>query len=247
MNIFVFSSCQTQQRSGVPKFGNWENEDNVPYTVYFDKARKNRGGKMINPNDPEENADMFPDVDPSPPAPKPKTPERRVSGEEGDLRHFTNSPAQGENTGQRPSNESNYGGRGQRAARPARQSGGSEQSFDRSPLHPHYQAKVAGRGSGSPAWEGRSHDNTHGTPGRSRLKPTTRGDESPDKGAAVPRFGEWDENDPQAAENFTHIFNKVREERNTGPGNVTGTPKHPSYGARNQHASEPKKCCCPWW
>ncbi|MBO1362121.1 hypothetical protein J2D73_20300, partial [Acetobacter sacchari] len=90
-----------------------------------------------------------------------------------------------------------------------RPSAGSDQSFERSPLHPHYQAKVTGRSSGSPAWEGKNHDSSHGTPGRSRLKPTSRGDESPDKGAAVPRFDEWDENDPQSAENFTHIFNKV--------------------------------------
>ncbi|KAL8482083.1 hypothetical protein ACS0TY_028288 [Phlomoides rotata] len=50
-------------RSNVPKFGTWENAEgnDVPYTVYFDKARKNRGGggKMINPNDPQENPEMF--------------------------------------------------------------------------------------------------------------------------------------------------------------------------------------------
>ncbi|KAK4409193.1 RPM1-interacting protein 4 [Sesamum angolense] len=241
-------------RSNVPKFGNWENEDNVPYTVFFDKARKNRGGKMINPNDPQENPDMFPSSDP-PPLPsrtrpeepigrgavRPTTPEHRVSREDGDFRQFSDSPARNENMGNRTTNESNYGGRGQRPARPARPSAGSDQSFDRSPLHPHYQAKVTGRGSGSPAWEGKSHDSSHGTAAKSRLRPA-RGDESPDKGAAVPRFGEWNENDPQSAENFTHIFNKVREERNTGTGagNMTGTPKHPSYGTRSQPSNEPK-------
>ncbi|KAL0389868.1 UNVERIFIED_CONTAM: RPM1-interacting protein 4 [Sesamum calycinum] len=203
-------------RSNVPKFGNWENEDNVPYTVFFDKARKNRGGKMINPNDPQENPDMFPSSDPPPLPParpsrtrpeepigrgavRPTTPEHRVSREDGDFRQFSNSPARNENMGE------SYG-----------------------------------RGSGSPAWEGKSHDSSHGTAAKSRLRPA-RGDESPDKGAAVPRFGEWNENDPQSAENFTHIFNKVREERNTGTGagNMTGTPKHPSYGARSQ-SNEPK-------
>lgn len=190
----------SHQRSNVPKFGNWESEGDVPYTVFFDKARKTRGGKMINPNDPQENPDMFPDVEPSPLAPAPApttatsrsrpeepigrgavrpTPEHRVSREDGDFRQQGNSPARGENTGQRVANESNYGGRGQRPARPTRPSAGSEQSSERSPLHPHYQAKVAGgRGSGSPAWEGKSHDSSHGTPGRSRLKPTSRGDES---------------------------------------------------------------------
>ena len=41
----------------MPKFGNWESEENVPYTAYFEKARKGRGGKIINPNDPQENLD----------------------------------------------------------------------------------------------------------------------------------------------------------------------------------------------
>lgn len=248
-------------RANVPKFGNWENDDNVPYTVYFEKARKNKGGKMINPNDPQENPDMFPDADPPPPAAAPPSqprarpdepngrgavggrPERRVSTEDGEFQQLNNS---GENHGQKAANESSYGGRGQRAGRPTRPSAGSEQSFERSPLHPHYQAKVMGRGNGSPAWEGKSHDSSHGTPGRSKLRPTSRGDESPEKGAAVPRFGEWDENDPQSAENFTHIFNKVREERNTGPGNASGTPRHPSYGTPGRQR-EPKKGCCGWW
>ncbi|KAI3450844.1 hypothetical protein Pfo_007509 [Paulownia fortunei] len=221
-------------RANVPRFGNWENEDNVPYTVYFDKARKNKAKPRTRPEEPIGRGAVRP------------TPEHRVSREDSDFSQFSNSPARSENMGQRTTNESNYGGRGQRPARSARPSAGSEQSFERSPLHPHYQAKVMGRGSGSPAWEGKNHDNSHGTAGRSRLRPA-RGDESPDRGAAVPRFGEWNENDPQAAENFTHIFNQVRQERNTGTGNVSGTPKHPSYGTRSQPANEPKKCCFPWW
>ncbi|GFQ02703.1 rpm1-interacting protein 4 [Phtheirospermum japonicum] len=170
-------------RSNVPKFGNWENDDNVPYTVYFDKARKTRG-KMINPNDPQENPDMFPNNEPSslarassdPPPPKSVTKsnepiatghENRKSREDGEFRQqFSNSPARVENAGQKVANDPSHGGRAQRPARPARRSEGSEQSIERSPLHPHYQAKVTGRGSGSPAWEGKSHDSSHGTPGR---------------------------------------------------------------------------------
>eukprot|EP00268_Persea_americana_P038479 TRINITY_DN3805_c1_g1_i1.p1 TRINITY_DN3805_c1_g1~~TRINITY_DN3805_c1_g1_i1.p1 ORF type:complete len:279 (+),score=59.14 TRINITY_DN3805_c1_g1_i1:319-1155(+) len=44
--------------SHVPKFGNWERE-NVPYTTYFENARRDRGAKIINPNDPEQNPDAF--------------------------------------------------------------------------------------------------------------------------------------------------------------------------------------------
>lgn len=48
-----------QQRSHVPKFGNWEG-DNVPYTAYFENARKEKiGGVRINPNDPEQNPEAF--------------------------------------------------------------------------------------------------------------------------------------------------------------------------------------------
>ena len=81
----------------MPKFGNWENEDNVPYTVYFEKARKNKGGKMINPNHPVENPATFDDA---PPRDEPdgrgaagSRPERRVSKEEdADSRNSSENP-----------------------------------------------------------------------------------------------------------------------------------------------------------
>ncbi|KAL0460467.1 UNVERIFIED_CONTAM: RPM1-interacting protein 4 [Sesamum latifolium] len=247
------------QHGNVPKFGNWENDDNVPYTLYFDKARKKRSGKIANPSDPQENTDMLPDNNPSPVAPAgpaqsstrleqpvgkeavTPTSEHRVSKDDGDFRQVS-SPSQGENTGQRTASS---GGRVHRPAPAARPSAGSEQGFERSPLHPHYQAKVVGRVSGSPAREGKNNDSSHGTPGRSRLRPTPRGDESPDEGPTIPRFGEWDENDPQSAENFSHIFDKVREERNSGAGNISGTPKHPSILTQRQRANQPKKMLLP--
>lgn len=49
-----------QQRSHVPKFGNWDGDQNVPYTAYFENARKEKvGGVRMNPNDPEENPEAF--------------------------------------------------------------------------------------------------------------------------------------------------------------------------------------------
>ncbi|XP_074268491.1 RPM1-interacting protein 4-like [Silene latifolia] len=45
--------------SKVPKFGAWEG-GNENFTVYFDTARKTKhNGMKINPNDPEENPDLF--------------------------------------------------------------------------------------------------------------------------------------------------------------------------------------------
>ena len=62
----------------------------------------------------------------------------------------------------------------------------------------------------------------------------------PDKGAAVPRFGEWDENDPASADNYTHIFNKVREEKISGtPNNITADP---SYATRRKQNDRDKVC-----
>ncbi|KEH22625.1 putative RIN4, pathogenic type III effector avirulence factor Avr cleavage [Medicago truncatula] len=244
----------TTQRSHVPKFGNWEGEDDVPYTVYFDKARKSRpGSKMINPNDPEENPDLVlqnsSSDDVIPPKPRVSSENQSEKGtvrlthndlqknkEEGDVKHSVNSPA-------RP------GGHGVGSAdsrrRPSRQStASSEYSVERSPLH--RQAKTPGRD--SPSWEGKStYDSSHGTPGRSRLRPVNRDDEIPDKSAAVPKFGEWDESDPASADGYTHIFNKVREEKHVAAGNTPGTPNGRSYVIRNQPANDKAQGCCFFW
>lgn len=40
----------------------------------------------------------------------------------------------------------------------------------------------------------------------------------PDDGTAVPVFGDWDDSDPASAEGYSHIFNKVREEKHGGGG-----------------------------
>ncbi|KAE8681809.1 transaldolase-like [Hibiscus syriacus] len=233
---------QQQQRSHVPKFGNWEGEENVPYTIYFDKARQGRsGGKIVNPNDPQENLDLHqdfvaparsnpasrtnPEVDESVgQGPARRGHERQRSGEEGYPKQYADSPTRHDNVNRRASGDttpSRYGrgvSSGEVTKRPARSSIGSENSLEKSPLH--HQARVTGRGSmPSPAWEGKtSYDSSHGTPGRSRLRPSARGDESPDKSAAVPKFGDWDESNPASADGYTHIFNKVREERNNGVG-----------------------------
>ncbi|CAK9140935.1 unnamed protein product [Ilex paraguariensis] len=253
------------QRAHVPKFGNWDGEGDVPYTVYFEKARKGRsGGKIINPNDPQENPDLFPNVpspDQAPPSgsnkTKPEEPigrvgpthERQVSIEDDNLGQFADSPASNDNMVRRTSGESTHqhqGGRGASSGRPARKSGGFEHSIDKSPLHPLYQAKIRGKGSGSPAREGKnSYDGGHGTPARSRLKPGTSGDESPDKGAAIPRFGGWDENDPSSAENYTHIFNRVREERQAGGFANTDANSYQDQNRRQNVNDDPKGCCFP--
>ncbi|KAF5931053.1 hypothetical protein HYC85_031926 [Camellia sinensis] len=44
-----------------------------------------------------------------------------------------------------------------------------------------------------------------------------------EKGGPLPKFGEWDVNDPASAEGFTVIFNKARNEKKTG-----GKPESPT-------------------
>ncbi|XP_057736538.1 RPM1-interacting protein 4-like isoform X1 [Arachis stenosperma] len=240
------------QRSHVPKFGNWESGENVPYTAYFDKARKDRTGtKMINPNDPEENSDLsfynsssdqlppaIPGTDsehPSGKGSKTSTHELQKSKEDSDAKPFVDSPARQASQGV---------GSADNRRRPSRQSTGSEYSIERSPLH--RQARAPGKD--SPSWEGKnSYDSSHGTPGRSRLRPANRGDETPDKGAAVPKFGEWDVSNPASADGYTHIFNQVREERQGGAGVTPGTPNQRPHFIKNQPSNDKAQCCCFWW
>ncbi|CAN0861304.1 Protein NOI4 [Linum grandiflorum] len=43
-----------------------------------------------------------------------------------------------------------------------------------------------------------------------------------EKGRALPKFGEWDVNDPTTAEGFTVIFTKARDEKKNGPSTGSG-------------------------
>ena len=40
----------------------------------------------------------------------------------------------------------------------------------------------------------------------------------------MPKFGEWDVNDPASADGFTVIFNKARDEKKAGNGQDTESP-----------------------
>nr|ACJ84192.1 unknown [Medicago truncatula] len=255
------------QRTHVPKFGNWESNDNVPYTAYFDEARKGRTGtKMINPNDPEENVDLVLDNSssdhPPPSNTKPRANSEDLSGKglvrstieshkslDGDPKQYVDSPARHDNASNRSSNDSTPRpgvGSADNRRRPSRQStAGSEHSVERSPLHRQARAPA---GRDSPSWEGKnnSYDSSHGTPGRSRLRPANRGDETPDKGAAVPKFGDWDVSNPASADGYTHIFNKVREERQGGAGHAPGTPNERPHVIRNQNNDKAQCCCFAW-
>ncbi|KAJ4868168.1 RPM1-interacting protein 4 [Raphanus sativus] len=199
------------ERSNVPKFGNWEGEENVPYTAYFEKARKGRaapGSRVTNPNDPEYNSDSRTKPEEVVDHPVRKSREGTRSREESELKQFGGG---GDGSGS-SSNEKRQGKSSQ------------NNSYDnKSPLHKN------------------SYD---GGAARSKPKPNLRPDESPEKVTVVPKFGDWDENNPASADGYTHIFNKVREERSTGANNVSGSSRTPTHASSRKSPSSSSKCCC---
>ncbi|KAK6914319.1 RIN4, pathogenic type III effector avirulence factor Avr cleavage site, partial [Dillenia turbinata] len=179
---------------------------------------------------------------------------RRASREESDLRKSTDSPSRHETGARRATGGASSGDTPRRTTRP---SAGSDRSLEQSPSHPHYQARVGGKGYGvsSPSWERKaSSDGSHGfaptAPGRSRLRSVNKGDDTPDNTSTVPKFGEWDETNPAAADGYTHIFNQVREERQTGAGKVPIKPKATtshSNGQKHCMNDSAVSCCCFAW
>ncbi|KAL5552703.1 hypothetical protein UlMin_040104 [Ulmus minor] len=71
---------------------------------------------------------------------------------------------------------------------------------------------------------------------------------SNENGRPLPKFGEWDVNDPSSAEGFTVIFNKARNEKKSGGGSPGGSVKAPcKYNNNKENDKYPKKSkwfCC---
>lgn len=176
--------------------------------------------------------------------------DNRKIREEGDMRKFTDSPFRNETAGRRTSSGNNT------PSRVSRQSAGSNRSVEPSPLHPHSQGRFGGKNSGfsSPSWERKatcegSHSLAPSTPGRSRLRSVTRGDDTPEHNPAIPKFGEWDETNPASAEEYSHIFSRVREEKNIDTEKVPVMPTETTYSNIQQRYGNDdlKGCgCFPW-
>ncbi|VVA99516.1 unnamed protein product [Arabis nemorensis] len=175
--------------SNVPKFGDWESEENVPYTAYFEKARKvqtSGGNKIKKPQDPEEEGTSKPKPDHEEPV----------------------------KTGLDPGETSGSKKQGKSVS--------LNLSYEKSPLHKN------------------SYDGT----GKSKRRSNHKGDESPEKETVVPKFGDWDENNPTSV-GYTHIFDKVREERTSGS-NVTTSSRTPTHSSGQKPSSRSKFCCFSW-
>ncbi|KAJ4729363.1 RPM1-interacting protein 4-like [Melia azedarach] len=69
-----------------------------------------------------------------------------------------------------------------------------------------------------------------------------------DKGRPLPKFGEWDVNNPASAEGFTVIFSKARDEKKSNVANAAaGRPPSQRNVARPEESYQqppPKKWFC---
>ncbi|RZB96672.1 hypothetical protein D0Y65_020415 [Glycine soja] len=63
-------------------------------------------------------------------------------------------------------------------------------------------------------------------------------------GKPLPKFGEWDVNDPASAEGFTVIFNKARDEKKTGRG---GSGRATSQRRNNSCKDDDRPCKKKWF
>ncbi|KAH6777261.1 hypothetical protein C2S51_008573 [Perilla frutescens var. frutescens] len=172
---------QQQQRSHshVPKFGNWDG-DNVPYTAYFENARKEKGGGIrFNPNDPQQNPEAFNTINGN--AVSPSTPDNEVPLPIPPPR-FGNHQKQRTLSSESTSNE-------------------------KSPVSYHHRNK-----------------STTDTPNPNPPINYNAADDFSYRSVSVPKFGQWDENDPKSGDGFTVIFNKVKEEKQIAAAKFPSVP-----------------------
>lgn len=217
------------QRSHVPKFGGWD-KDNVPYTAYFDNARRGKSGVRMNPNDPEENPEAF----------------MYASGGMEDDVDFASGAFEGTN-----SEKQSIGGlKGHNAhsmspsdhRKNARhnnltsESGSEKSSSDHSLL----QAQKTGL-----AVEGNKglSSSRHSRQRSGRTHPFDH--EGHHRAASIPKFGAWDETDPRSGEGFTVIFDRVKEEKQIASTTFPSVPTQPgSLRNKGNSSSRSKFCCC---
>jgi hypothetical protein len=176
--------CCLHQGPGVPKFGSWEDEGDHPYTQYFENARKGKSpGRSATQNEHRTG-------DPEALFKEDTTPSAKASP----LRTGSEDPVA-------PKPKDAAFARGKPYAEPATHKHGANTSYERktgmerSPLHPHHQARLVNRGGvSSPSWERRgSSEGNRGaaptTPGRSsKMRPGGRGDETVMLAAALIRL-----------------------------------------------------------
>lgn len=205
------------QRPHVPKFGNWEKEQ-VQYTVFFENARvkKGAGGGFINPNDPEENPEVFnnqknfqEEEERRERARQQYNREQRQRRVEGEDREYMKSPYQAfGNKKEEPSSE-----------RPKvyRNSNASEITNRRS--QPRSSEEV-GEGNRPP-----SSSSAQNNPMRPKFTQQVEAQQQHHRVVSVPKFGDWNGGNVDAGAGYTVIFDKVKEDKQ----NAVVNPPIPAY------------------
>ncbi|OWM85590.1 hypothetical protein CDL15_Pgr029013 [Punica granatum] len=192
-------------QSHVPKFGNWDS-DNVPYTTFFENARREKTGVKMNPNDPEENPEAF------------------VFGQGGPAVGWPAVSAfNGPNRDKRSSSEKQQRSGASESGSSDRSSSGysrRQQSYDR------VQSDHSKKG---PSESSKSYSNsvTRGPQHSRQMSGSQPSDDTHRRAASIPKFGAWDEMDPRSGESFTVIFNKVKEEKHNASSNFPTVPPQP--------------------
>ncbi|ESR63069.1 hypothetical protein CICLE_v10017621mg, partial [Citrus x clementina] len=202
------------KNSRIPKFGDWDN-DNIPYTTFFENARREKAGVRMNPNDPEENPEAFmrmrgtlgrgTDGDC-----QPVRASRHVDSYKSkstEKRHIEEQMGMGHN----PRGRNTFDHQRSRS----RKSTMSEFSSDKS-------SAVS--------------DHSLPQPSPRRLKSDKKNGLG--EGTSVPKFGAWDETDPTSGEGFTVIFNKVKEEKQIASTQFPVVPEQTSDYSDGQRSNE---------
>ncbi|KAL1289887.1 RPM1-interacting protein 4-like isoform X1 [Arachis ipaensis] len=65
------------------------------------------------------------------------------------------------------------------------------------------------------------------------------------EGKPLPKFGEWDVNDPASAEGFTVIFNKARDEKKTG--GASGRHNSRRFDSKSKRKQDQQKSGLKKW
>ncbi|KAL5773167.1 hypothetical protein ACOSQ2_013091 [Xanthoceras sorbifolium] len=234
----------------VPKFGNWDKEENIPYTSYFENARKGKAGVRMNPNDPEENPEAF------------MNGSGGLDSTDGDYRPIqasvnNNSASSKTNSIEKRLIEGNIGQRNiynhQKSGRNNNIIAEFGNSTDRSNSdyslrQPSHRRRKSDRkkdlGEASNSFSS-SIQREHSR----QRSGSYQSDESHQRAASVPKFGAWDETDPTSGEGFTVIFNKVKEEKEIASAKFpTHVPaqanSHSNYQKTNGGSSSKSKICC---
>lgn len=231
-------------QNGIPAWGNWDSTDNTPYTQKFENVRRTKKtGVSSSPSDPRrspepprksplhpskytpEALDHSPKYQPHASKPEPDHPRPMASPLREPVPRRHANPLH-----QQHLDQGGYGS-------PYRATAGAA-----SPMQAGNAARSKHPSAGMQTPERRASSAVHGplTPGRIGAKQGGRAYEVDDE-VAVPPFGGWDEGNAASGENYTGIFNRVRNDK-LSPNSSAKQPS--SYSGKQENKVQQTCPCC---